>query len=300
MSLPRDELLERRAQPLALVAQPVADRSQRRAGVVEHLARCIDGAPDRGDFVLEARDARDDRRRGWETTPPRCARRRAPLDRIDEVGQRCAAEADRAAGPRRRARRASRADRCAGAQRKQRVRLEVARSSRSWRLSAAPRSRGRCAGSSCSQALRAERRQGEVGDELRRCDRIRACGRRAWSGEPGESVGPVDCGGVDGRFALDYAVETHRPDPTHQTHQTHQTYRLQVIDHAGDAAGAEPVVDVHHRHAVGAGVEHAEQRRDAAEAGAVADAGRHARSPAHPPSRRPRSAARLPCRRRRR
>ena len=42
--------------------------------------------------------------------------------------------------------------------------------------------------------------------------------------------------------------------------------RSEVVDHTGDTAGAEPVVDVHHRHAVRARVEHAEQRRQAAEA----------------------------------
>src|SRR5215207_6195491 len=47
---------------------------------------------------------------------------------------------------------------------------------------------------------------------------------------------------------------------------------LQMIDHAGDAAGAVAVVDIHHRHAVRAGVEHAEQGGEAAEAGAVSDA----------------------------
>ena len=39
--------------------------------------------------------------------------------------------------------------------------------------------------------------------------------------------------------------------------------------------GAEPVVDVDHRHARRAGVQHGQQRSQPAEAGAVAHAGRH-------------------------
>src|SRR5437763_11841119 len=47
------------------------------------------------------------------------------------------------------------------------------------------------------------------------------------------------------------------------------------VDEAGDEARAEAVVYVDDRDVRGAGVEHAEQRRHAAETGAVADAGRH-------------------------
>ena len=55
----------------------------------------------------------------------------------------------------------------------------------------------------------------------------------------------------------------------------YEAWDYRVIDHTGDASGAVAVVDVHDRDAIGARVEHAEQRGDAAEAGAVADAGRH-------------------------
>ena len=48
-----------------------------------------------------------------------------------------------------------------------------------------------------------------------------------------------------------------------------------MIDHAGDAPCTKPVVDIHDGDTVGAGVEHAQQRRNAAEAGAVADTRRH-------------------------
>jgi hypothetical protein len=52
-------------------------------------------------------------------------------------------------------------------------------------------------------------------------------------------------------------------------------YALQMIDSACQIRGAEAVVDVHHCQAAGAGVEHAQQRRDTLVAGAVADARRH-------------------------
>ena len=48
-----------------------------------------------------------------------------------------------------------------------------------------------------------------------------------------------------------------------------------MVDHAGHVARAEAVVDVDDRDAAGTGVQHAEQRCDPAEGGAVADAGRH-------------------------
>jgi len=47
------------------------------------------------------------------------------------------------------------------------------------------------------------------------------------------------------------------------------------IDLAGGVTRAETVVNVHHGHTTAATVQHAEQRRDAAEARAVADARRH-------------------------
>ena len=48
-----------------------------------------------------------------------------------------------------------------------------------------------------------------------------------------------------------------------------------MVDHAGKIACAEAVVDVHDAHAAGAGVEHRKKRCHAAEACAVAHAGRH-------------------------
>ena len=46
-----------------------------------------------------------------------------------------------------------------------------------------------------------------------------------------------------------------------------------MIDHTREIPAAETVVDVHDGNAAGAGVEHAEKRRDTAEARAVAHAG---------------------------
>src|ERR1017187_2507108 len=48
---------------------------------------------------------------------------------------------------------------------------------------------------------------------------------------------------------------------------------LQTVNQAGHVAGAEAVVDVHHRDVRGATVEHAEQGGEAVETGAIADAG---------------------------
>src|SRR5437764_10836666 len=53
------------------------------------------------------------------------------------------------------------------------------------------------------------------------------------------------------------------------------THHLLSVDEAGDEARAEAVVNVDDRDVRGAGVEHAEEGRHAAEACAVADARRH-------------------------
>src|SRR4051812_12448027 len=45
------------------------------------------------------------------------------------------------------------------------------------------------------------------------------------------------------------------------------------VDEAGDVAGPEAVIDIDHRHIAGAAVQHAEQRRQAVEAGPVSHAG---------------------------
>ena len=57
--------------------------------------------------------------------------------------------------------------------------------------------------------------------------------------------------------------------------QRNQRRWLQAVDAGGNARGAKTVVDVHDGNIGSAGIEHTEQRRDAAEAGAVADAGGH-------------------------
>ena len=44
-------------------------------------------------------------------------------------------------------------------------------------------------------------------------------------------------------------------------------------DQSGDVAALEPRIDIHHRHIGSTAIEHAQESRDAAEAGAVADAG---------------------------
>ena len=48
-----------------------------------------------------------------------------------------------------------------------------------------------------------------------------------------------------------------------------------VVDHAGEVARTEAVVDIHNGHAARAGVEHRQQRRNAPERRAVAHARRH-------------------------
>jgi len=53
------------------------------------------------------------------------------------------------------------------------------------------------------------------------------------------------------------------------------TGQLKAIDAGSDAGGAEAVVDVDDGNVGGTGVEHAEERRDTAEAGAVSNAGGH-------------------------
>jgi len=50
---------------------------------------------------------------------------------------------------------------------------------------------------------------------------------------------------------------------------------LEAVDAGGNAGGAETVVDVDDGDVRGAGIEHAEERGDAAEAGTVAHAGRN-------------------------
>ena len=62
-------------------------------------------------------------------------------------------------------------------------------------------------------------------------------------------------------------------------------WQLEVIDAACYTGRPKPVVDVHDAHSTGAAVEHSQQRRNAAEAGAIANAcwygnHRHANQPA--------------------
>ena len=54
----------------------------------------------------------------------------------------------------------------------------------------------------------------------------------------------------------------------------HASYLYPVYE-ARRKPGAEAVIDIDYRHAGGAGVEHAEQRRQSVETGAVTDAGGH-------------------------
>ena len=49
--------VERLTELRALASKPVANRSQRRTGVIDHVARGRDGVPHRSDFVLERRRA---------------------------------------------------------------------------------------------------------------------------------------------------------------------------------------------------------------------------------------------------
>ena len=54
-----------------------------------------------------------------------------------------------------------------------------------------------------------------------------------------------------------------------------QSCPLEAVDAGGDAGGAKPVVDVDDGNIRSAGIEHAQERRDPAETGAIADASRH-------------------------
>ena len=54
-----------------------------------------------------------------------------------------------------------------------------------------------------------------------------------------------------------------------------QSVTGQLVDEAGGVAGTETVIDVDDGDAAGAGVEHRQERGDAAEACTVADAGGH-------------------------
>ena len=72
------------------------------------------------------------------------------------------------------------------------------------------------------------------------------------------------------------------PDESFPTRPFHRAFTtldynrlLQFIDHAGDAARAETIVDVHDAHVRRATIQHGEQRRKATEAGTVTGAGRH-------------------------
>ena len=119
------ELLERGAQPVAFLAQPIADASQLGARVVEHLPRCIDRAPHGCDLLLEAGDARRRYRSGSETTPPAFALRFALVRPNRRSPRRCEVAAGRADGPGRRARPAFRAARSTARRGNRAVRLEI-------------------------------------------------------------------------------------------------------------------------------------------------------------------------------
>ena len=114
--------------------------------------------------------------------------------------------------------------------------------------------RGRSADASSASRSRPGRRDGQAGDD--RHDAI-------------ELEGPQRAG-IHERFRRPRCT-----DPNGNRLFAASGVRSKVIDPRRHAGGAEAVVDVHHRHAVRAAVEHPEQRGDAAEAGAVADARRH-------------------------
>ena len=82
------ELFERLAQLLPQVPQAIADAAERGAGVVEHLARDVDGLADRRHLGLEAGQLADDRVQERKRTLRGLDAGARPLHRVHELGQR--------------------------------------------------------------------------------------------------------------------------------------------------------------------------------------------------------------------
>ncbi len=114
-----EERLERAAQPASLRAQPVADRTERRAGIVGDVTGGVDLAADVGDLGGTTRPVRRCAR-AEESCRPRSDGTATLLDRFQVVGQRQQAQRfERAAVDRQRARMVVEVGR--GAQREARV-----------------------------------------------------------------------------------------------------------------------------------------------------------------------------------
>jgi hypothetical protein len=88
VSLPAQVRLERAAQARALLAQPIAQRRQQRAGVIEHLARRRDLAPDVVDLGGERRGAADQSAQARELAARSADRRGGGVDRLEVVSER--------------------------------------------------------------------------------------------------------------------------------------------------------------------------------------------------------------------
>ena len=190
VSLPRTNCSSVAAQPVAFLAQPIPDAPQLSARVVEHLPRCIDGAPHRGDLLLEGGDARNETGEDRKRSAGVSHGASRLFDRIDEVRQAAKRERlERTALDVERGKRIWQVAR--GAQRERERSSPDTRSSRSSTRAPAQPSRGRYpARVETGPACRAGSRRSRSRD--RRCDRIRACVRQAWSGErAGRSGGLV-------------------------------------------------------------------------------------------------------------
>ena len=94
------ELLERGAQLGPLPAQPLANRGERRAGLVHDLAVDVDGATHRRDLVDERGEAADQPLQDREASRRPRHRRPGPRRSRRRSRRGCAAAAPRAAGPR--------------------------------------------------------------------------------------------------------------------------------------------------------------------------------------------------------
>ncbi len=287
--------LERAAQPRSLLAQAVAQRPERRAGIVDDVARRVDGLADPGRLGPERRGRR--RRLVEEREPARPANG-VPrvLDRIEEAGQpQKAPGLERAAFDRQRVER--------------------------------PRQVGRRLEGEGAVGGEELRRLGGAGEQVRHAAGI---GRRCEAGEPIRPHGgdgkiahrlddPVELEGLQGAGLrwrsqgfghcglrgqpLMIAYETalgsglssalgswpgtlfrctraespraEGPEPRAESPEPRAPSRepraqsLQVVNEARQGRGAETVVDVDDGDARRAAVQHPEQRRDAAEAGAV-------------------------------
>ena len=246
--------LERAAQAAALLAQPIADASQLGTGIVDHVARRVDLFPRVAPISLlnDATPALATSSRG--KTPRRSPdRQRAPRRPSRERRPAPAAAAVRAPGPRPRARRESAAGRSTRAAGKRRV------ASRYCAVSVVAASSCATLCGSVAGASRA-RRSSPIGvsAKLRTASTMRSnsSARRT----PGSIIGlkPRTVRRMRGTFNTSITEAPvlwlgARPEIVHDSARSHPPpspkppAAHKMVDQAGDAGGAESVVDVDDR-----------------------------------------------------